>query len=292
MKRLLPLLLLLAACSTPEPETEPAATTAAPTGSDIHLFSLSGDGAQPIARITDRDGYDNQPSFTSDGGMVLFTSDRTGNMDSWAYDVSDGSLTQLTDTPPGEYSPTVLPDEPSWFSVVRLDSTGLQTLWRHALSGDGEPALVADIDRIGYFTWVGNDRVLFFRLGSPATLQLVTEGTGDTTVVATRVGRSLHRVPGQQASSYIQVQEDDSREILRWDWNTGENSAIAVPLEGGQDYAWTPDGALVMAVEGELYRYKPGESVDWSLVADLDLDGTSRLAVSPDGTLLAVVANR
>jgi WD40-like Beta Propeller Repeat len=291
----LPLLLalVLSACSgeSEAPGTADAAPDA-PPGTDIHLFRLAGGTAEPEARITDLAGYDNQPYFTADGAQVLFTSDRTGNMDTFSYSLSDGTVTQVTHTAEGEYSPTTVPALPGWFSAIRMDMDGVQELWRYPLASEETPVPVAAINRVGYHTWVGNDKILFFRLGRPSTLQIVIEGTADTTVVAERVGRSLHKIPGERASSYLVTVSDDHREIRRYDWDSGESSAIAVPLEGGQDYAWTAGGALVMAIEGILYSYTPGADVDWLEIADLGLDETSRLAVSPDGTLLAVVAGR
>ncbi|MFT5513976.1 MAG: hypothetical protein ACI80V_000077 [Rhodothermales bacterium] len=287
------LALALSAC-TGEPEAPGQADAApdAPSGTDIHLFRLSDGTATHDAIVTDRAGYDNQPHFTADGSQILFTSDRTGNMDTFAYSVADGSVSQVTHSAEGEYSPTTVPARPGWFSAIRMDLDGVQELWRYPLDSEDTPVPVATVNRVGYHTWVGDDKVLFFRLGRPSTLQLVMEGTADTTVVAERVGRSLHKVPGERASSYLVTVSDDYREIRRYDWATGESSPVAVPLEGGQDYAWTPDGAIVMAIEGILYAYAPGLDVDWREIADLGLDETSRLAVSPDGALLAVVANR
>jgi Tol biopolymer transport system component len=272
-----------------EPPTP--AQPASPPQTDIHLFALSAEGVAPVARVTDRDGYDNQPLFTPDGERLLFTSDREGQMDTFAYSPISGALERITRTMEGEYSPTVLPDDEAWFSTIRMDTAGVQELWQYPLA-DGTPARIADIDRVGYHTWIGSDRILFFRLGRPSTLQLVTKGTADTTIVATNVGRSLHRIPGEFASSYTQSSPNDYVEILRYDWETGESASLAAAIDGHQDYAWTPDGEILMAVEGVLYGYTPGESVEWREIADLGLTGTSRIAVSPDGQLLAVVAER
>lgn len=285
----LSLCLILAACATDAPETD--APSEAPPGTDIHLYELSDGGASHVTHVTDRQGYDNQPHFSPDGSTLLFTSDRTGNMDTFAYSVTDGSTRQVTTTQEGEYSPTVTPDGTS-FSAIRMDLNQVQELWRYPLSGAGDASQVAQIDRVGYHTWVGSDRVLFFRLGRPATLQLVGAGTADTTVVAERVGRSLHRIPGRRASAYLITLPDDTREIRAYDWDTGLSESIAVPLEGGQDFALGPDGSVYMAIDGVLYRYAPGAMVDWEQVAELGLAGTTRLAVSPDGMLLAVVADR
>ncbi|NNE69074.1 MAG: hypothetical protein HKN29_01790, partial [Rhodothermales bacterium] len=223
---------------------------------------------------------------------ILFTSDRTGNMDTFSYAIDGGETTQVTKTAEGEYSHTVTGGDPNRFSAIRMDLDGVQELWHYPLGDGAEPMPGADIDRVGYHTWVDADRVLFFRLGRPATLQLVEAGTADTTIIASNVGRSLHQVPGRRASAYLVNVEEGYREIRVFDWDSGESGSIAVPLEGGQDFALGPDGSVLMAIDGTLYRYTPGEMVDWEEVGDLGLAGTTRLAVSPDGRLLAVVADR
>jgi hypothetical protein len=58
------------------------------------------------------------------------------------------------------------------------------------------------------------------------------------------------------------------------------------------DLAWMPDGTLLMAARGTLYRWHAGGAA-WDVVANLDalgLRNVSRLAVSPRGDRLALVA--
>ena len=71
MHRLLPLAALLV----------PAALFAQAPDSEIHLAPLRVEGGvlrlgAPV-NVTNRPGYDNQPSFTPDGAAILFTSDRS-----------------------------------------------------------------------------------------------------------------------------------------------------------------------------------------------------------------------
>jgi hypothetical protein len=66
------------------------------------------------------------------------------------------------------------------------------------------------------------------------------------------------------------------------------------PAGGAADpyLAWIPDGTLLMAVNSTVYRWRIGEP-DWTVVADLERFGLremSRLAVSPKGDRLAIVA--
>jgi hypothetical protein len=58
------------------------------------------------------------------------------------------------------------------------------------------------------------------------------------------------------------------------------------------DLAWMPDGTLLMARGDVLYAWKRGDA-DWTRVADLStlgITGATRLAVSPRGDALAIVA--
>ena len=53
-----------------------AAARQAPPGTDILLVAMQDGQIVPetVANLTDRDGYDNQPSFTPDGAFLLYTS--------------------------------------------------------------------------------------------------------------------------------------------------------------------------------------------------------------------------
>jgi hypothetical protein len=58
------------------------------------------------------------------------------------------------------------------------------------------------------------------------------------------------------------------------------------------DTAWAPDGTLLAVRNGTLYAWRRGDS-GWKEVVSLErmgLTGITRLAVSPRGNYLAVVA--
>jgi hypothetical protein len=59
-------------------------------------------------------------------------------------------------------------------------------------------------------------------------------------------------------------------------------------------YAWAPDGTLITARGSTLFAFRPGTDSTWVEFADLaghGIRGISRLAVSADGSRLALVAN-
>ena len=69
-------------------------------------------------------------------------------------------------------------------------------------------------------------------------------------------------------------------------------SSTPWPAPREADCAWTPDGTLLMADKDVLYAWRRGDAA-WHRVADLaalGVHGVSRLAVSPNGERLALVA--
>ena len=75
-----------------------------------------------------------------------------------------------------------------------------------------------------------------------------------------------------------------------------EARTLVKPAAGITDpyVAWLPDGTALMAAGSTIYRWRAGDA-DWSVVAHLDgfgLHDVTRLAVSPDGNRLAIVAQK
>ena len=107
------------------------------------------------------------------------------------------------------------------------------------------------------------------------------------------VGRSLHKIPNSHNISFIDKTNSELWEIRSINPITGESDAIVATLPKSEDMCWLSDGTILMGHENKLYTYKPGKNTDWKEVANLEtykLQKITRLAVSPDGKKLAVVA--
>jgi len=275
-----------------------------PPGTDIFLAELRARGKSAGDRVevgtpvnvTHRPGYDNQPFFTPDGRGVLYTSVLGGQADIWRYDIAAGRNVQLTKTTPeSEYSATPLPDG-SGFSVVRVEADSTQRLWRFDWDG-AHPALVlAGVKPVGYHAWGDAHTLALFVLGQPATLQIADLRTGQATPVARDIGRGVQRVPGDRpAISFVQkgAPPDSAWAVAEIDLATLQIRPLIRTLVGVDQYAWTPAGVLLMAKGAKLYQWSPSRGADWEEVADftaLGLEGITRLAVSPRGDRLALVA--
>lgn len=274
-----------------------AQTQTAPPSTEVFLVDLTNRNGRLSAsqpkNITSREGYDNQPAFTDGGQSILFTSVREDSQaDIYKYNIRDGSLIRITETKESEYSPTVTPDG-KHISVIRVEADSTQRLWKFPLSG-GQPALVLEkIKPVGYHVWVNKATVLLFILGTPNTLQIVDLRTEKAETISDNVGRSLHRRPGQQKFTFVHKLSDKEWIIKELDPGTRKVTTIVKTLPGSEDYAWTPDGVLLMASGAKLFKWDPKKQADWQEVTDFSsagLKGITRLAVSPKGDRLAMVA--
>ena len=135
-----------------------------------------------------------------------------------------------------------------------------------------------------------------FVLGSPATLQVADTRSGKAEIVARDIGRSIQRIPGG-GISFVARQPADSGKppVLVISEFTPATEAVTslVSAPGAEaDVAWTPDGRLLLASGDTLFGWRRGERA-MRVVADLSaigLSGATRLAVSPAGDRIAVVA--
>jgi dipeptidyl aminopeptidase/acylaminoacyl peptidase len=241
-------------------------------------------------------GYDNQPSFTPDGAAILFTSRRQGEQtDIYRYEIANRQTSRVTETAESEYSPTVTPDG-TGISVIRVEADSTQRLWRFTRDGRDPRLVLTDIKPVGYHAWIDESRLALFVLGRPSTLQIADTRTGTAEVAASSIGRSLHRIPGSRAVSYVQRDADapDSPAwIVRLDAGSKEKTRLVRPVPGSRehDHAWTPDGRLLMALGSKIYTWSMGG--EWQETADLSGAGVadiSRIAVSPKGDRMAFVA--
>ena len=262
-------------------------------GSDIYVGTLSGAGTAlrvaQVTNVTARKGYDNQPSFTTDGQVLLYTAIADdGQADIWQLHALASGPMQLTHTPESEYSPTVTPDGEG-FSVIRVEADSTQRLWRFALDGMRASLILRDIKPVGYHAWADANTLALFVLGNPATLQIADTRSGTARIVAANIGRSLHKIPGRHAVSFLHLTPAGDW-ITAYDVDRGAMEHLAPALEGNEFYAWTPDGTLISGEGSRLFAWN---GAAWEVFADLGdagVHGISRIAVSPDGTTLAVVA--
>lgn len=268
----------------------------APPATEIYLAPLTWAGTKVTvgraANITNNPGYDNQPQFLADSSGLLFSSNRDGKQtDIYRYDIALKKLVQVTATAENEYSPTLTPDGRTFTTVRGAE----QRLWRFTFDGADAGLATAAPGLVGYHVWVSPTQVATFILGvdrQPATLQLLDLRTGGSEVIERSIGRSLLIRPGRGTVSFVHKPQGAPWQIKELDPATKAVTSLTPTLEGSEDLAWTPDGAIVMGQKTKLFLWREGAG-GWTEIADLGKHGVeniTRLTVSRDGKWIAVVA--
>lgn len=275
-----------------------AAQAQATPDPDIFLVSLSRSGGKlgvtGARNLTNRPGYDNQPSWSRDGRTLFFTSVREdAQADIYRLDpAGKADAVRVTMTSPeSEYSATVMPKQNA-VSVIRVEKDSTQRLWSVPLNGSAGAPVLERIKPVGYHTWANDTLLALFVLGSPNTLQLASTKSGRGDTIVTSIGRSLHTTKDGQVSFVHKVSNDEWWLTLLNPKTKEQRRLVRMPPRV-EDYAWTPDG-LVLAGQGSVLKvFDPKRGGDWETVADLaahGLTGITRLSVSPRGDAVAVVA--
>lgn len=235
--------------------------------------------------------YNNQPHFVGNQ-TLLYTRYADNQTDIFSYDVDSGATTRLTWTQESEYSPTPMPDGKR-FSVIRVEHDGTQRLWAFPLKGGAGALLLPAVKPVGYHLWISPSRLAMFILGEPNFLAEGRLGRSSTRRLVDNIGRCFKKIPNDSAYSVTRV-EGEQHMIVRVDGKTRAVTELMPAVGKAQDYAWTPNGHLVMGEGGKLFHADPVNHEDWQLLLDLSakgVDGITRLAISPNGRKLAIVTN-
>lgn len=261
---------------------------------DIYLADLALDSGRVRVgaprNVTQRPGYDNQPSFLPDGRSFLYTSVREdGQADIYRYTPSVNAGVRVTTTTESEYSATPLPD--TGFAAVRVEADSTQRLWRFDGAGGNPRLVLPGVKPVGYFAF-GDDHTLgLFVLGTPASFQVADSRTGRADTVVVNIGRTIHKIPGRRALSFVRRVSETEWWITAYDLDTRALTPIVRTLENVDFYTWTPGGTLLAGRGSKLYHWTSGTA--WEEVADFTAAGITnitRLAVNRLGDCLAIVA--
>jgi hypothetical protein len=272
-------------------------TQAQAPGTDVFVASLSRRGDTLVVgaaeNVTRRAGYDNQPSFLPDASGLLYTViGADGQADIWRYDLRTRRTSRVTATSESEYSATPMPGGRR-FSVVRVERDSTQRLWSFALDGSDPQLLVPGLQPVGYHAWLGANRLAAFVLGTPSTLHVIDRDGSNDEVRARDIGRALQRIPGQNWYSFTRRDSTGRLWITAQPFEGGPLAPLVLAAEGNEYHAWTPDGSLLSAEQGDIVRWNghTGDDGEWLPIASIPgVRNVSRLAVSPDGRWLAFVA--
>ncbi len=254
------------------------------------IWSLS-----DMKNITARVGYDNQPSFSTDGGTIYYTSIQDSfQADIYTYVLSTGVTTQLTNTLESEYSPVVLLNGKG-FSVVRVEKDSTQRMYAFKNDGSKPKVMMDKIDSVGYYCSIADKQYAFFMVTDTPTLVLADAKKQTTKVIDNNIGRCIKVIPGEQAISYIVKNSDNEYMLKRFDLTTQTSSLITMLPGVSEDFIWTANGDILMARDNQIWMFSyKAEKKQWSRIITIkELKGKKiyRLALAADGIGFAFVAD-
>ncbi|MEP7168987.1 MAG: hypothetical protein ABI855_06405 [Bacteroidota bacterium] len=267
---------------------------------DIFLMNMSlKDGKYVFGKplnITDRVGYDNQPSFLSTGKKILYSSIRDGKQtDIFIYNIKDSTTTQLIKSSNSEYSPVMM-DDGNRITVVRVDDDKAQRLYYLNLhEEEDEPIQVLNFqDSIAYYAWLDTSNIACAMLnGKIMDLEIFDIPSMQFIKLMSNVGRCMMNIPGTDEFSFTMKTSDSTATIYRYNNKTSDMMPLCeLPLHS-EDYAFTSEGKVITGKDGKLLMYDSStEKPEWIEIADFSktIGKFYRISVSPKGDKIALVA--
>ena len=171
-----------------------------------------------------------------------------------------------------------------------------RSLWQFPLlaldTGESARLLLKTTKPVGYQAWIDSETVALFVLGDTNTLHIVNVRSEEDEKVIGEIGRSLHKTPGRNSVSFVHKVSKEEWWVKEYDRTTKTIHPLIRTFPSREDFAWTPDGTVLMADSLKLYSWKSGIDSTWQQRADYSGSGISeisRLAVSPQGNKIAIV---
>lgn len=267
--------------------------------SEIYLCNLKIKGSTVTIsapkNITNHPGYDNQPYFHPSLPLIYYASfTDSSQSDIRMYNYQTNVTKNFTETPESEFSPTVTPDG-KYISCIIQRNNGAQDFAEYPIAGD-HPETIINYMLVGYHVWIDERSVLLFVLDDSThnSLHYFNLITREDVVVAHNPGRSLHKIPGEDAVSFIEKKSANEWLIQKFDSKTRAISTITTCIPQHEDITWLKDG-LILSSDGEkFFVYNTQKPNGWEPVTFKEteplLKGITRLAVNNTDNKLAIVA--
>jgi Tol biopolymer transport system component len=275
-----------------------------PGENDLYMFNLQksskGDfhlyGAKFLSGFN-RGGYTNQPWFTPSGDILVSmrASNETQN-DIWLLSPATKKRKRLTSTKAMEYSPRIHPDEEHLTFLRKVGEEPLdQQVYKVNLKSGAIESTTMDVRDIGYYTWMGMDALGIYRIDDAGNkLSYFDIGTQKSRRITSSIGRTLLS-DKNGLLIYVHKFSNEYWYIKKYDPASSVMEIVTQTIGKNEDFTISRDGTYFMANNHLLYSFNPTTDKGWKQFADLSTFGikyASRLAISPDGKQIVVVATK
>jgi hypothetical protein len=243
-----------------------------------------------LKNISNHHGYDNQPAFFPDGESLLFASEaeslsETGlGVHAIRYSIGSGASKPLVKA--RGFSPTPTPDG------RQITTLREGTVWLHDVDGTPLRTLLPQVKTAGYYTRIDEQRWVLFMNEEQRHIAVWDEARSSLTRIVPGAVTAPYRIPGTNAVSFV-VQEGESKKLMRLDPNDEHRVLATIPFPTSGAHAWTPRNTLLMASGNAIHEWDPNRPGEWPVVqrfTEPDLQGITRIALSPNAGRIALVS--
>ncbi|MDI1354475.1 MAG: hypothetical protein PSX36_06140 [bacterium] len=277
------LIFLIQLCSAQLPET------------DVWLIKLAKDKTSKVVlseplNITNRAGYDNQPSFSKDGKTIFYVSVRDDKQaDIYKYQISAKKITRLTITPESEFSPVQTEDGNFLSSVVVEKDSAQRIHYISVILGLHEK--VIDVDSIGYCEFLNADTLLYYKLTQPHSLRFYVNSSKEDKFLGASPVRAFKKV--NRHTILFGLKDSTQVTFYTYDFFLRKAEVYATYPGMDEDFIWHSEYGLVKSEGTKLLQYKVAQK-KWELLFDLSGFGIkkiTRFGFDPKNKYLMVVDN-
>ncbi len=223
--------------------------------------------------ISKRTGYDNQPSFSNDSKKIYYVSIREDKQaDIYVYNIGNEKTIQLTKTKESEYSPVFTPDAKCLNSVVVESDSAQRIHFINSLTGVTDKKF--EVDSVGYYTFLNNDTVLYYKLTNPHSLRYYVKSTNEDKWLGnnpTRAFKTLNR------HAFIFGMKDSVKvTFYKYDFVFQKAEKYAEYPSTNEDAFWHEQHGLLKSEGNKILRYEETKK-EWITFFDLSSFGIKKI---------------
>ncbi len=240
--------------------------------------------------VSNREGYDNQPSFSPDKRSLYYVSMREDQQaDIYCYDLKKKTTRMLTKSKESEYSPTFINGSGKIGSVVvEKDSTQRIHFFDPVLGADQG---MIDLDSMGYYTFLNNDTLAYYKLTQPHSLRLHSQSTKEDVWLCNRPIRTFKAV--NRHCLIYGIKDSSLVTFYKYDLLLRRAFVFCTFPSESEDIFWDEQWGLLKSEGTEILRFDEKKK-EWVLLFDLSSFGIkkiTRFCIDPQHKYLSAVNN-
>lgn len=263
--------------------------------SDLFLFELDAKKNGVIKsskNITNRVGYDNQPSFSLNQKLIYYTVIKEDKQaDVYSYKIGSSKIKQLTKTAESEYSPMEMEFQKMMGTVSVLKDSSQIIRFYDLKTFSVVPTQLDKIDSVGYYTFLNSDTVIYYKLTESHSLRFHSLSTEEDKFLANNPSRTFK--PISRSQIIYGIKDSTITNYFVYDFILRKASLYASINAVCEDIIWHPSKGLCVSNGTKILNYNSKEQkwIDFYDLSSYGVKKITRFNFSNSGKYLVLVNN-